>query len=605
MARTLVVLAAALFLTLSLQIPAQNPAPTTPGLTDEQLKAKQELERKGAQLLLETVPEIGLLRTGYNRARSYALAGSLLWKFDETRARSFIQQAQEEFQHIFGAEDPNDMNYMGRFYTLQQLRREMFQSISPLDPQVALDFLHATKLPPPAQMGSRFASIDQDAGLELELALRLVKTDPQRALEIGEAAVALGPSPQVITLLNLLRAGNPDAAGALMNDLLKAFASGKLNTNNQAFYAAYNLLQIGLRSKSTPVQAPGTGQIQPLQLSDASMGLLVSYLASAIAAAKDDSAGPGGGYYSNFVQASSSLLPDLQKFGLMTDALRTAIGSGASSINPGQQAWTDFQALQAKNPSVDALIQAAASAPMQTRNNYYQAASNQAVNAGDYDRARQILNDNVSAEAKSNMLDNLNFQILINLGQKGNFEQARQLALGLSKIQNRVNGLLQLSRIAGQKKDLSLALNLTDDARNLLTVPPENIQQLSSLLAVAETFASLKSKHGLDLLDPLPPQMNQLISASLLIDSYMQPDNPAIREGELTFVGGFGLSSSIQQISNALESLCVNDFDDAKSVADHFQPVEVRVRLHLALARAALGGASNEAQSGFFFGIVR
>jgi len=602
MTPTKLILLIALFLTLSSPAYSQVMPSSKTGLTDEEIKAQKDLERQGYQLLLEAGTEIGMLKSDYNRARSFATVAGLLWKFDEARAKQLIAQAEGELQHIIAAEDFHSQTYGNRYYALKQLRSEMFQEISPLDPELALDFLHATKMNPPAQSGARFVSVDPDADLELQLAMRLVKTDPHRALEIGEAAVAAGPSYQAVSLLGLMNAQNPEAATALLNGMLTAYQSGNFNGDFQAFNSAVNLLQMSLQAKSNSVPAQTAGRPQPLILDDASVRKLVSYLSAAADAMKNNAASGMGDYY-NLQGMLAPLAPQLQKFGLMTDSIQAAILAG-NPANPNAQAMSDYQTFFAKNPSVDAWLQAAPSAPISVRDNYYQQASFQAVNADDFTRARLILNDNITDQQRSFMLDNLDFQIVSRLGQKGNFDEARQVALSISKLENRVNALLQLSHIALQKKNPETALSLLDVARSLLNTRPENSRQVRLLLSLAQSYTGLNPAHALEILEPLPGQLNLLISASVLVGAFQNPDDPSIKDGELTFVGGSNISQTIQQISVSLARLSRDNFSRAKEIADHFQPVEIRVLLHLSIARGALTSGSNQQGPGFISGSI-
>jgi hypothetical protein len=565
-------------------------------------KQQKELERKGYQLLVETAGEIPAMRSARNRARYLATTADLLWKYDEPRARALFNQARENLQRLTGSESVNTAAYGSRYNSLKQLRSEIVQMIAGHDVELALNFIHSTRIPLPPNM--IFSSHeDPEAELEMQLAGRIAQTNPQRALELGETALAKGVTSQTLDILNQLQNKDPALMSTFATDVVKALQSENLLTDNLAFNVTLNLLRTSLQGKdylqrANSEQTPANLSYRPMVLDDQSLRKLVSLLSSMVDSLTTNGNLTGAGNTPWLLSSIRFLSPQLEKYGLMTDSIRS-LSSGGSSLPDPSQAWNDYNAQVAKNPTAEAWLQAATTAPAQVRNNYYQQAAQQALNAGDVARARQIITANVpEGYQRSDMLNSLENQVIMKKASTGKIEEARQMAAAMSNTEERVRALQQLSAMALQKGDKKLASDILDDARRLMTFPPENQSQLNAIISLVQSYIPVAPARALELLNLLPAQLDLLLDAAQVLDPFEHTYDPMFKEGEISVVEANFLAQPLQQISQCFALISLENFEGAKSGVDSFQHMEVRVDVHLAMARQLLSGRQSQKYQG-------
>ncbi len=118
--------------------------------TEQELKSSKNLEvvkEKGIALLGEADGLMQEIRTPQTRIRSQLLAAQMLWELDEKRAVKYLNDAATGLTDLVANVDPMDQEYMNEHSTLTQLRHEILQVLATRDPDAALNFLQASKLP--------------------------------------------------------------------------------------------------------------------------------------------------------------------------------------------------------------------------------------------------------------------------------------------------------------------------------------------------------------------------------------------------------------------------------------------------------------------------
>ena len=185
------------------QSPANQESTAT---TQEQQEAQKALEQKAFALIEEIITQAPTLKLAENRVNIQATAADLIWKRDEKRARVIFKQATASLAQAMTAMDPSDPQYDTLAQALAQLRMSVLDTIARHDPQLALDFLRATRQPAPPGSHPFDSPPDVEPQLEGRLASLIAATDPQRALQIAKESLTRGLSYELINTLSQLQA---------------------------------------------------------------------------------------------------------------------------------------------------------------------------------------------------------------------------------------------------------------------------------------------------------------------------------------------------------------------------------------------------------------
>ncbi|MGQ0540606.1 MAG: hypothetical protein ACT4O9_01995 [Blastocatellia bacterium] len=182
-------------------------AQTQPSEADaKKEKRKKELEERVVQMLNQAVGDAPTLRLPQNRAVVYALAGDLLWKFDEKRARDlFRSSAAEILTYNIEAEKErreSTETYLEFFDFFNDARGEILPLIAKNDADLALELLIQTRSAklseamakaslPNAKSESDFMSyspekqrVRQEIALEQRFALLAADENPDKAVKL-------------------------------------------------------------------------------------------------------------------------------------------------------------------------------------------------------------------------------------------------------------------------------------------------------------------------------------------------------------------------------------------------------------------------------------
>ena len=509
-------------------------SPEETGTGEGRRNASKELEKKALDMLDDVIAQSQSLRLAENRAYIHALAADLLWPHDEKRARGLFKTAMRELIALTNAIDSSDPNYMGLMQVPATLRQEMLPLVAQHDPQLALEFLRATRRP------SQYpGQADQEAWLELNIAGQIAAKDPKQALQIAEDSLNKGLSPGLANLLGQIQ--DRDAATTLAGEIISHLHTENLATDQNAATLAVNLLQTLRVTNNTPSSVAvnnGGGAI----VDDSVRRELFDIVVTAALSAPTGRAANGDTRQILF-NTLQSMMPDVERYEpSQVAALRRQAAAFDRSLDPQTRMWNDYNNL-VQNGSVDALLEAAAKAPPEMRYYYYQQAANKALNDGDEARARQIINDNISDPAQRNqMLANFDQQKLWNATNQGKLEEARQLLSRLRTNEERIGVLVQWAATANAKGDHKSALQFLDEARGMLGSRAKNFNQLQAQLQLAGAYAPLAPARSFEIIEPGIDQLNELIAAAAVLEGFGQ-DN--FKDDELAVHGGTMMSNMV------------------------------------------------------------
>ncbi len=597
-----------LSLSLSLSAIAQSNKPQEAVKTAEQKKAKEEMEKKALILVEEIVKELSSLRLAENRILVQATLGDLLWKHDEKRARIFFKQSLDQLAEIIGSTkqelDPWKM-YQANLsnQARDQLRQEVLQLIARRDARMARDFLRNNRQNPRGP-GTPPSGYDPNAAQELNLASQIVATDPKEAFQIAEEHLEKGFQQQIISLLSQLRAKDSQLGDRLTDAIMKKLRSANLSEDYAAASFAFMLLRSALHpGEDEDEEARAPKPATATNLDERMIQELMSMVVNAALArtAKDtkkrdedeDDEEPG----EYLLMELESMIKDVEKYvPTRAAALKARIAEINGDEDPEEKKAAEFESVMEKG-STEAMIEAAAKAPEEIRNNIYQQAAMKAFADGNTDKAKQIINDHFSdPDQRDQMIAYLSQEEIWRAASAGKLERTRQLLADIP-LENRIAVLTQLAGVVAEKGDKKTAAQVLNEAREMIGGQATNFMELMLLLEIARIYGSIEAAKGFEIIDPLVEHLNTLLGAAAVLDGF--EFNRYFKDGELMPYSSSMTSGMVFIYARNNGLLARGDFERAKAMADRFQRSDARLMARLAIAQAVLSDAPEKGLPAF------
>jgi hypothetical protein len=564
---------------------------------EEQQKAQQELERKALAMLDATLESAQSLKLAENRALVQAVAADLIWTRDEKRARNLFRDSMTAIGESLNSANAKAPSYDASYWTTTQLRQQTIQTISRRDPQLALDLLHSTR--PVSTENAPYNSRGQDQELALEqgIATQVALNDPKRALQMAQESLARGISYSLPGLIQLLQQKDAEAATRLAVDIIKKLQTENPTRNREAGYVAQALFRSAVEPPpGRPVLAASSAQapekFKLLKLDDQAMHDLADVIVMmALSGTAADL-----GYAMNL----QPLFPELEKrVPERMDQLRRKVVEINKAMEPEAREWRRTEHLM-RAGTPDEVLEAASKATPEMRNNLYVMAAMKFAQAGNNERARQILNDNVSGPEREELLVQIDRQLMAQAVEQGKVEEAKQLASRMRSKEARATELAYLAINVSAKGDRKTALQLMNEAQNLINRQPDNQEQLNALIQIALAYTLIEPPRAFDIIEPVIDQANEMLAAAALLDKFgagRMPGGPGegfFKKGEMLVQPGFiSIDRIAAQYGKGLTALARADFEHTKSLADRFQRSEARIMARLLIAQSILSDRPN------------
>lgn len=581
---------------------AQNPVSpnvsgrTKPQLTPEQQKAQQELERKAVLLLEDLVSDAMSLKLTENRIFVLTSAADLLWKRDETRARTLLREAMNQYYSLAQA-DPQSKE--GMFENRVNMRTFLLQLLAGRDTKMALEFLRATRQAPPGskersgQLGQDF-----DKQFELQLAVRMAENDPQSALQIAEDTLSKELNHQVLEIWSSLQRKDPNLANRLSTqiiaklkntDLLKGYA-----TSSTAFAMMMDLRQrlkdaqkepSASSSSSSTASTSGSSVAEMQQTYRELLDLVVTAVLKLTAAnlldIQEQNQARG------LLTQTQSLLPEIEKYlPSRAVAVRAKLSQFDKAFYHSTSPQESYEGIQ--NKSSAELVEMAAKARPEMREFYYRQALTKAIEEGDGERAKQIAKEQFGEAAMLEpVLQQLEEQKIQRAAEQGKFDEARQSVAAMKAEEEKARALVTLAKQAEAKGDQKLQRELLEEARGLLGTQTETRQQVTDQLALATAYLSLEADRSFDILESAIDKLNAVMSALVLLDSFDQGGR--FREGEMMMSGADFASGFTDNFDEQILAFARRDFDRTRSALKRWQVNEVRLMVSLMMIEKIIG----------------
>lgn len=579
-------------LLLSSSIAAQSASAQASPANDEPVKVKNELTDGAVSLLEEVATEAESLKLAENRIRVKATVADMLWTRDEKRARSLFKAATDELVELIVNVDPSDPSYYQAVQAPTQLRQIMQQMLSSRDARLALEFLRATRMPQQPQPESAYKQTDYELQLEMNLIEQISREDPKLALQLAEESLSKGFSSSLESVLINLSEKDREGAAKLLSDIIKKLQSENLLRNQEAASMAVSILSLLYTNDSfKPNQTSEKGEhaIADAQEARELMELVLTAAVNSRTDA-DPSDGMARSIAQTFLSQLKPLMPQIEKFSPSHAAqLARKQAQFNRTLDARTRFWQENSEIMQKG-SVEDLLDLASKAIPEMRSEMIQQAAGRAFSEGNVERARQIINDNISdATLRKQMIANIDGQLFWQRMNEGKLAEARQI-LGKLRGVDRAQMLVHLGTAAASRGDKTSASQFLEEAWGMVNPKPENYNELQMQINIAGAYNSFAPERSFGIIEGLTGQLNEMLSAAEVLNGFEQQ---YYKQGEL-LSSSSNLSGMLDSYDNELASLARTDFERAKNIAGSFQRREVRIMARLRIAQEILSGNDAE-----------
>lgn len=562
---------------------------------EKELERRQELERKTLGLLDEIVVGSWSLKLPENRAFVLTTAADLLWTHDEKRARNLfwealnnlaspISQAGDDAKtRNSNTKDPtpkgDNAQRLKDYYSTFAARRQFLSRAARRDPQLALDMLRATRLPPaPPQPVNASYRLPDETDLEQEIANEVALRDPKRALQIareGLTKLSFG----LLNVLFRLNQLSPETGSEFAGDLIDKLRTANVNTDSVASGLSVELLRFARPRQNVPAENESVVQSPYLKLNDDQKRELVEILTSA---AQSVSASE------SLLFRVSEIMPEIEQFAPDRAAkIRTRVAETKRTLTNEQKDWNLYSSLAEKS-TPEELIRASAKTSNDVRHEMYLAAVMNAIVKGKADALREFIRGNVEDESQRTSLNDLLDEQQVGWAvSQGKIEELQKLLPSIRLKEKRAEALAELAILLEKKGEHLEAIKLLDDAQELVKVDFNSRTQSDALLAVMLACSLIDPARAFVAIEPIIDRANDNIAKLMLLDKVIK--SGMTKRGEIILQEpGMSIDFAIFKYGPGIIALAKADFNRTKAMADRMERNELRIMARLLIAEALL-----------------
>lgn len=559
--------------------------------TEQEIKTSKNLDvvkAKGLALLNDVEAIIAEVRSPQTRIRAQLHAAQLLWPVDEKRASRYLNDAANSVKE-FLAVDPASNEYIRNYGHMVQLRAEVVGVLMQRDPEAALEFLRSSRFPLDPY-GNQQEYTSQETALELGIATQISANDPKRAFQIARQSLKKGYTSNLPHVLSQLKHKNPELATELANEVVAKLVGDSLLKTGYGAYIASHLSRGCRTAREAQKEGLSDPSVQALLSPDGCRELLQKTYREALSYTP-----LSPNHYTPERDAARQLLYGLRDVGPELDTLinggSAAVTKKISELDGRTEPLAVYQQAQQKmNQSgpMDGALELIEKAPAEMKESLYTQFATQTAIRGDAARARQIINEKISNPyQRREALQNIDSHEVAAFMQRGKVEDALRTISGFRTPRERAAMLGQIVRQIGPGHKRATAMNLLEQARALLGpgVQAQDQEQMNALLELARAFARYDAKRAFEITEPLVDQTNELCAAARTLDGF----GPEYYQNEeLDLQNGNSVANVVTQISSALGTLAITNFERAKLTADRLRLPEARLRAYLDIAQQTI-----------------
>lgn len=529
--------------------------------------------------------------------RAQSQAAALLWAQNPDQARLIYKRAFESLasgasakstEQVSRKPDGPASNASMPASEKRQLRTELLNQITARDPELAEELARemstssevksdcgdavsdchsvteAAANSPSGSITPRSREGSERRELLMSAALQIVERDPQQAMAFAQMSVALGISPNLSSLLALLR--NVDHERA---DLLFANAMERLQQSSSASLSDIHTLGTYI------VSASNSSAKEPF-----SRTLAVRFLNFAITQIGRSASSP-------LKSAGSDESPTLYFIGRQLADLSSRyaadrLGHVEQYLSDGNDSLAYEQAIDPDLFHVSAPAEIARQAREATdetqRDSLYARAAIAWLTEGN---AREAQTTALKIAAES-IRDRVLIQISRRYVSEKNIADGLDVAARITDLASRVDILVLLSNAALASRDKGRAAELLNEAETLLNKVSPSAERAQGFIKIACAFAAIDTLRSFEVLESAVRAINEIIKG----------DSKDGRNG-IPSRGAFAEAFTLDELcsagfENALTALAQADFDRALTLAQQLAGDEAPVIAQLAVLRGGL-----------------
>jgi tetratricopeptide (TPR) repeat protein len=265
-------------------------------------------------------------------------------------------------------------------------------------------------------------------------------------------------------------------------------------------------------------------------------------------------------------------------------------------LDPRARALAQYSTILRRPPEV--ILEKAAQAPAETGKYFYRAAAAKLFVAGEVERARAVVNENLSGEERVQMLGRLDEAEVARAVEQGRPDDARAaVSRIIQSNERRVSALAKVAAAYAAKGDKERAAGLLEEARGLVGLQLANARDFNALMNNARDYAQVDPAKTFELINSLI----DLAQAHARASAALRPERPQSEkraawdrlfnpqgEMDIPMDGSSTWGGTYMPFLKVLPELARVDFDRTRQMADRFNPNEIRLVARLIIARSVL-----------------
>src|ERR1043165_734499 len=525
--------------------------------------ADTALKAKAYELLESLSTQISTLQSPENRARIGSNIAWSLWPHDEKRARALFTEVGQDIRLGLQPRESRDPQSEHTLLVFLQLRSDTIERIAKYDPEFALDFLKTTE--PPYEDMPR-AARERERALAVQLAKQVAGSNPDLALKLGRAALAQGPSEELLTLLRSLLRQHREQGVVLYKEAVGSLRKTKLTGH-------YPLINFVL----------GLAHITPPLADETAFRELIEILVTATLEYKCDkeASDVNSGYFCSEV---GPLVARLEAIDPRAAKLKH-LAPEPESRPWAAEAYVELEEL-AEARDFDGLFQLTEKYP-EIKNTILWRAFNLALTSGEMERAKKIATAyDFSPEGQQRMFAQIERAREVATLSEAQVDEIQRQVETISDPRQRVDILVQ-SAVRVSANNRTLALKLLDRATQIVEAQKPGSERTRALMSIAMLYCMEKSDRGFTIMESQLPKLNEVIDAAIKLDGF---DTQYVRDGEWNMSANGTLGELLTNLSQNAPYFAWCDFDRAVSMAAQFERAEIRMMAQLKLAQGIVAG---------------
>lgn len=522
-----------------------NFAQTQPSEADtEKEKKKKALEERVVQMLEQAIGDAPTLRLAQNRAIVYALAGDLLWKFDEKRSRDLFRNAAAEIlshNHEAEKERRESADAMFEFFDSNDARAEILPLVAKHDADLALDLLVQTRparlaeailraSQPNAKMDGGLMNfnpdkmrVQQEVTLEQRFALLAADENPEKAIKLIKDSLARGISRNVMPLLQKLNKKGEKKAAELAGDVIKKLVDSDLAKKDEDMRVALSFLQYAAKPGPTSNPKDKAFTFSEAQIKDLANKMVNTFLQPSKSM--------------TLAMILTQAMPLLEKLAPDRIALlKQREAESQRSLPPEIKDMQQRQKLWDPSSTAEDLL---AQLPKLTndvdKTLAYQSLAMKIGQIDDEARAKKLIEQIPDDKARASALEQFESARISRSASSGKLEDARKMIGNLTKKKTQIQKLVALAtefHKKGTEKDIEIAKSLMKEANGIANDSPEDEDELNDLMEVVKGYAVVEPDVAFRMFEPIIDQINDFVHATAILSKYNKR-NRSFKKGEL------------------------------------------------------------------------